>query len=144
MVLLFRFIRSYCSSTGQLLISNQCTNERLFTHALRYTKIFLFWFTIHNNIMAVEMSSTAPSNYYADKKKFWNVVFRKRQVVVFSEMKRSVLRTKIFHLQYDSFQIGNEINLFDNEIWCFITIHYQKSCFHCQSETNHIVNENLK
>ena len=66
--------------------------------------------------MAVEMSSTAPSNYYADKKKFWNVVFRKRQVVVFSEMKRSVLRTKIFHLQCDSFQIGFETNLFGNEI----------------------------
>ena len=43
-------------------------------------------------------------------------MFQKNQLVALSEMKRSVLGTKSFHLQYDLFQIGNETNLFDNEI----------------------------
>ena len=36
-------------------------------------------------------------------------------------MERTVLKTKSFHLQYDSFQIGKETNLFGNEIQYFIT-----------------------
>ena len=54
-------------------------------------------------------------------KKFWNIPIRKRQLIAFSEMKRSVLWTKNFHLQYDSVDIGNETNSFGNEIWYFIT-----------------------
>ena len=52
---------------------------------------------------------------YTDKK-IWNVPFRKRKLVAFSEVEQSILKTKSFHLQYDSFQIGNETNLFGNEI----------------------------
>ena len=33
-----------------------------------------------------------------------------------SEMERFVFGTKSFHLQYDSFQIGNKTNLFGKEI----------------------------
>ena len=43
------------------------------------------------------------------------------QLVALSEMERSVLGTKSFHLQYDSIQIGNETILCDNEISHFIT-----------------------
>ena len=55
------------------------------------------------------------------KKKIWNVPFHKRQRVALSKMERSVLGKRSFHLQYDSFQIGNETNLFGKEMWCFIT-----------------------
>ena len=75
------------------------------------------------------------------RKKPWNVPIR--QLVTFSEMEWSLLKTKSFHLQFVSLEIGNEINLFGNEIWHFITIYYIKDCFHCWSETNHIVNENF-
>ena len=54
-------------------------------------------------------------------KKFWNILFRKKQLVALSEMERSFFWIKCFHLQYDSFQIDNEINLFGDEIWYFIT-----------------------
>ena len=40
---------------------------------------------------------------YTDKKKFWNVLFRKRQLKA-SEMKRSVLETKSFHLHVIRFR----------------------------------------
>ena len=39
-----------------------------------------------------------------------------------SKMERSVLGTKVFNLQHDSFQIGNETNVFgNNKISYFIT-----------------------
>ena len=43
------------------------------------------------------------------------------QLVALSEMDRSVLGTKSFHLQYDSLQIGKETNFYGNEISHFIT-----------------------
>ena len=45
----------------------------------------------------------------------------KRQLVALSEMKRSVFGKKSFHLQYNSFQIGNETKHFDNETGYCIT-----------------------
>ena len=50
-------------------------------------------------------------------KKFWNVLFWKGQL--------NVLATKSFYLQYDSFQIFNETNLFDNERSYFIQGHFK-------------------
>ena len=49
-------------------------------------------------------------------RKIWNVPFREKQQVALSEEERSVLGTKSFHLQYDSFQIGNETNHFVNDV----------------------------
>ena len=58
-------------------------------------------------------------------------------------MERSVLGTKSFHLQYDSFQIGNKTRHSDNEIFGNIIFFYQNLWFHCLSEMNHIANENF-
>ena len=52
-------------------------------------------------------------------KKFWNILFRKKQLVALSEMERSFFWIKCFHLQYDSFQIDNETNTFGKETSCF-------------------------
>ena len=43
------------------------------------------------------------------------MTFMKRQLVAFSEMERSVLGTKSFLLQYESFQMGNETRLSGND-----------------------------
>ena len=56
-------------------------------------------------------------------------------------MELSVLGMKSFHLQNGSFQIGNESNLFGNEIFGTIIFYYQNDWLHCQSETSRIVNE---
>ena len=71
---------------------------------------------------------------------FWSIPFRKKQLVAFSEVGRSVLGTKNFYVYYDLFQIGNETNLFGNEM-SYSSI--KKSWFHCRFETNHIVNKNF-
>ena len=47
---------------------------------------------------------------HTDKK-----ILKRSQINAFSEMERFVLGTKSFHLQYDSFQTGNETNLFGDE-----------------------------
>ena len=50
-------------------------------------------------------------------KKFLKCSVPEKAIVAFSEIERSVLETKSFHQQYDSFQTSNETNLFGNEIW---------------------------
>ena len=54
----------------------------------------------------------ATKMYHSLIKKISNVPFRERQLVAFSEMERSILRTKSFRLLYDSYQIGDETNSF--------------------------------
>ena len=80
---------------------------------------------------------------YTDKKKFWIVPFPKRQRVAFSQMKRSILRIERFHFEYDSFQIFNETDFLDNEIFVNAIFHYQKGWFRCRFAKSHIVNENF-
>ena len=53
---------------------------------------------------------------YTDKIKFRNIPFRKGQLVALSQMEISVLGKKSFHLQYDSFHIGEKINLSGKEV----------------------------
>ena len=67
----------------------------------------------------------------------------KWQLVSLFEMKWFVLGTKHFHIQCDSFHIENKTSLFGNEKFGSIIFHWQKVCFHCQSKSNHIVNENV-
>ena len=54
-------------------------------------------------------------------KLFLSIPFRKMQLAVLSDIERSALGAKSFHLQCDSFQIANETNLFGSEINYFIT-----------------------
>ena len=79
-------------------------------------------------------------NYSVEFKKFWIISRNNTDKEI---LQRFVLKTESFHLQYDSFQNGNKTNLFGDEMWYFIIIHYQKGWFHYRSETNQIANENI-
>ena len=73
------------------------------------------------------------------KKKFWNVPFRKRQVVAFSEMDRSVLGTKSFHSKIIHFRSPMKPTFFLMKY----DISLPKGLFHSLFEMNHIVKENF-
>ena len=80
------------------------TSINYFYRFIRYNSSHLFIINLHTLI----------------KKILKHSVSEKVNIVAISEMNRFVFGTRSFHLKHDSFQIGNETNLFRNEKIYFI------------------------